>query len=673
MLKQYGVSARLWVVRLANVLFCVLVLNSMLHAQQLQWFNYQDNYPSKMATDAQGNVYVTGTDEYDNSGQNMNVFLRKYTASGELIWERKTSNLYCCNYSYSRAIVVDAQGDVYIAGNFQSRIQFDAILLESSYSDIFLAKYTSAGALLWATSLYSSTEFEGEEFVSDLKIDVQNNPVIIGTFQKEMRMGSTVIFPADDAPVTGMSSYILKASSGGLWQSLERLDVHLAYSLEIDAAGNYLIGGTHKSHTMPHYYTDPETGAPDTSYIEMFDIALAKYAPGGALLWKQQYGSPDLQDNLYEMKTDNAGNAYVTGYTVAPLGSDATANREVVFIRINGGGALQWTNAYTISGYTPGDSFVCTEVAVDNDQQPVFAGQFKGTVVLEGQTFTSVSSRDMIIARYDQNGDMISAFTASGTGDDVLSDMIVSADNSLYLTGFTYPFTGARMAAAASATPLHFISKYTLSAAPALAITGYTLINAGNGQPIKELADGDTINLATLRGKKINIRVNTDPPVVGSVKMILNGKARTDNTAPYSLKGDANGVYVAWTPAPGKYTLTSIAYSLINAGGTEGGSLAITFHVTARPIATPAATPLAEKLTVYPNPVLSAVTITLTRPLENNIGVQLLDFSGQVRHQGELRVGESAKDIDLSHLPKGVYFLKATSADEECVRRIIKE
>ncbi|MBT1695942.1 T9SS type A sorting domain-containing protein [Fulvivirgaceae bacterium PWU4] len=672
MIKQYGVSKRLSMARFTQVVLCVLALHANVCAQQLQWFNYQDNYPRNMATDAQGNVYVTGTDEYDNNNQNMNVFVRKYTASGTLVWERKSTTPFCCSFSDSRGIAVDAQGNVYIAGNFQSRIQFDTTLLESSYSDIFLAKYSSAGTLLWATSLYSSTEFEGDEFVSDLNIDLQNNPVLIGTFQKEMRMDSTAIFPAADAPVSGMSSYILKASARGSWLSLERLDIHLAYSLEIDASGDYVVGGTHKSHVMPHYYTDPETGESDTSYIEMYDIALAKYASGGSLLWNHRYGSADLQDHLYEMKIDSAGNAYVTGYDVPPLGPAAT--ERVVFTKINSSGTLQWTKAYQISGYTPGDSFICTEVAVDKDPHPVFGGQFKGTILLEGQAFTSVSSRDMIIARYDQNGNMISAFTASGTGDDVLSDMVVGSDNSLYLTGFTYPYSSARMGSVAAATtPLHFISKYALMTTPVQTVLGYTLIDAANGQPISELEEGDTISLATLHGKKINIRVNTDPPVVGSVMMMLNGKARTDNTAPYSVKGDLDGAYLPWTPAPRKYTLASTAYSAANAGGEEGGSRTITFYVAARPKPMPATIPLSEKFTMYPNPVLSDLTISVTRPLEKNIGIQIVDFSGQVRHQAELRAGESSKNIDLSKLPKGVYLLKMASGAERCTRRIIKE
>jgi hypothetical protein len=220
---------------------------------------------------------------------------------------------------------------------------------------------------------------------------------------------------------------------------------------------------------------------------------------------------------------------------------------------------------------------------------------------------------------------------------------------------------------------LYFISKYSLTAAPEQAILSYTLTDAISGQGIKELEEGDTINLAALRGRKINIQVNTDPPTVGSVKMSLNDKVRIDNTAPYTVKGSVNEAHVAWHPAPGKYTLTSTAYSSKNAGGMKGESLTITFHVVARSVSMPSVTTLDEKFTVHPNPVVSVVTVSGKEPVENNVLILVRDFTGRIRHQYELKAGETAKDIDLSRLPKGVYFLKITSAGEACVKRIIKQ
>ncbi|PSR54624.1 hypothetical protein AHMF7605_14465 [Adhaeribacter arboris] len=113
-------------------------------------------------------------------------------------------------------------------------------------------------------------------------------------------------------------------------------------------------------------------------------------------------------------------------------------------------------------------------------------------------------------------------------------------------------------------------------------IASFTLINADTEQGIQTIASGNTINLAALSTKNLNIRVNTSPATVGSVKMILSGaqsKTTTETGAPYALFGDVNSNYNAWVPAVGNYTLQAIPYSGANGGGTAGTAKTITFSV----------------------------------------------------------------------------------------------
>ncbi|WP_265991515.1 putative Ig domain-containing protein [Larkinella insperata] len=127
----------------------------------------------------------------------------------------------------------------------------------------------------------------------------------------------------------------------------------------------------------------------------------------------------------------------------------------------------------------------------------------------------------------------------------------------------------------------------TVSAAPApqQAVISFSLINATSDQEIRVLTPGEQINLATLASKSINIRANTNPVTVGSVRMVLGGKqnrTQTDNGAPYALFGDSNGNYNNWTPATGSYTLTGTPYTASGGGGTAGVPLSISFTVWPR-------------------------------------------------------------------------------------------
>jgi uncharacterized protein YaiE (UPF0345 family) len=121
-----------------------------------------------------------------------------------------------------------------------------------------------------------------------------------------------------------------------------------------------------------------------------------------------------------------------------------------------------------------------------------------------------------------------------------------------------------------------------VSTIPAEAITGFTLVNADNETVIQPLASGATLNLATLPTKNLNIVAITSPAIVGSVVFNLSGvlhAKRTESGAPYTLFGDANGNYAAWTPAVGSYTLKATPHSGSNGSGMAGTALTISFTV----------------------------------------------------------------------------------------------
>jgi len=115
-------------------------------------------------------------------------------------------------------------------------------------------------------------------------------------------------------------------------------------------------------------------------------------------------------------------------------------------------------------------------------------------------------------------------------------------------------------------------------------VTAFVLVNASNGTQISELVNGMVIDKSSI--VSFSIRTDMCDAPVGSVRFILNGSiVRTENYAPYSLKGDYNdgATYIPWNPAPGNYTLTGTPYSSFNGNGTTGVSLTVTFSVVATP------------------------------------------------------------------------------------------
>jgi CubicO group peptidase (beta-lactamase class C family) len=110
-------------------------------------------------------------------------------------------------------------------------------------------------------------------------------------------------------------------------------------------------------------------------------------------------------------------------------------------------------------------------------------------------------------------------------------------------------------------------------------VSSFTLVNADTDQDLGLLSNGATVDLAALPTRNLNVRANTSPATVGSVRFVLDGAAAVESAAPYALFGDSGGNYAPWTPAAGSHTLTATPYSGSGATGTAGTPLTVQFNV----------------------------------------------------------------------------------------------
>jgi hypothetical protein len=153
----------------------------------------------------------------------------------------------------------------------------------------------------------------------------------------------------------------------------------------------------------------------------------------------------------------------------------------------------------------------------------------------------------------------------------------------------------------------------TATATPVNRVTSFTLVNADTNADIRTLTNGETINLATLPTLNLNIRANTNPATVGSVRFDYNGTSsyRVENTIPYALASDnGSGDYSPWTPSVGQHTLSATTFSGINATGAASGTLTISFTVVNTPptaTRTPTAAPRPLYLSLVDGQTVGAV------------------------------------------------------------------
>jgi hypothetical protein len=215
----------------------------------------------------------------------------------------------------STAIGVDGSGNSYITGYFGGSTTLglgeanQTTLVSAGASDLFLAKYSPSGALIWAKRA-GGTGFE-EAFA--ITVDGSGNSYVTGYFEGAASFGpgeaNQTILPA---PAGGAGIFIAKYNSNGA----------LVWAKRAAGSGSGQGFGITVSKTENVYVTGSFTGSVSFGLGEAnqktltsdggFDLFIAKYDSNGALLWARRAGGTG-SDEAFASAVDDAGNVSVTG------------------------------------------------------------------------------------------------------------------------------------------------------------------------------------------------------------------------------------------------------------------------------------------------------------------------------------------------------------------------
>jgi hypothetical protein len=215
-----------------------------------------------------------------------------------------------------------------------------------------------------------------------------------------------------------------------------------------------------------------------------------------------------------------------------------------------------------------------------------------------------------------------------------------------------------------------------------LAVESFTLVDASTEQDLMPLEDGDTINLSALPTRFLSVRANASQTSGIDVVFELDGAknyTRRELGHPYALFGDEGGSYHAWTPAPGRYTLTATPYR--DATGARGKPLTISFTVVKGLTHTTASSLIAAGETVpaaYPNPTGDGrIMVVLPHPVEGNLQYSLVSPLGAEVGGGILRLPEPTKEVELDFSRRmqasGVYYLRLRGQGLQTVLKVVRQ
>jgi hypothetical protein len=388
---------------------------------------------NSVATDASGNVYVTG---YTSGGLDGNTltgtadfFIAKYDSRGikQSIRQQGVAGVD----SWSSTVATDASGNVYVAGTAYGGLDGNTLM---GTSDVFVIKYNSNGVKQYTRQLGVAGV---DTYGNSIAIDASGNVYVAG-----QTFGGL-----DGNTLKGSSDFfVTKFDSSGTKQYTRQLGVARAdtysYWVVTDVSGNVYVSGT-------------TTGGLDGNAIAgTSDFFVTKYNDSGVKQYTWQLGVAGADSYSNWVATDTSGNVYVAGTTTGSLdGSTLTGTSDFFVAKYNSNGVKQYLNQLGVVGV---DTFGYSG-AIDASGNVFVTGQTFGA--LDGNTLTGTS--DFFVTKYNSSGVKQYTRQLGVAGADTWANSVATdASGNVYLGGYT---TGGLDGNTLMGTGDFFVTKYNSS------------------------------------------------------------------------------------------------------------------------------------------------------------------------------------------------------------------
>lgn len=178
-------------------------------------FFSSNSYPY-ITTDSSGNVFLVVVRQIGFTSSPSTTYVAKYDSSGNIIWQRMSTNSWGHNSNLTRPIV-DSSGNLYTSSGFQN---------SGSFGNVVYKIDGSTGALIWARKLTDPTYGDIGLFPYQLALDSSGNLYVFGYLVK-----SSGIFTD--------SAAVYKLDTNG-----NRLDAKRLVFFSLASTSSYCTAGT---------------------------------------------------------------------------------------------------------------------------------------------------------------------------------------------------------------------------------------------------------------------------------------------------------------------------------------------------------------------------------------------------------------------------------------------
>ncbi len=214
----------------------------------------------------------------------------------------------------------------------------------------------------------------------------------------------------------------------------------ISWDVEFDSDGNIIVGSVSYTNSESIVRKIDRKGnllwSKSVAGKGIYDIAIdsggniygigrinnfvVKYDSNGNLLWNNLLGTAIADGGGAGIATDSANNFVVTSHN---------SNGDLVVEKYDSNGNLIWSKTYSGAGFDHGYS-----VDVDNSDNVYVTGYTRS--VLGGNS-------DVILLKYDSNGNLLWSRTFGGAKDDSANSVTTDNSGNIYVTGRTQSFTNS--------------------------------------------------------------------------------------------------------------------------------------------------------------------------------------------------------------------------------------
>jgi hypothetical protein len=375
-----------------------------------------------------------------NSFSAEDIFITKLDPVGNLLWAKQ---IVANGWDEAHDVATDAAGNVYVTGRFAhgTGVDFDpgpgVFLLTSSNATIesYILKLDPDGNFLWAQKIGGN----GGDYGFGIAIDGDGNILLGGAF-----LGTVDFDPGAGVfnltPAGGQSVYVLKLDANGnfIWAK-DLGSASFCYGLTVDNNNNVITCG---------YFSgvgdfDPGAAVFNLTAAANTDMFISKLDVNGNFVWAKRIGGP-VNDAAYgALATDATGNVFMATPFVGTLDVDpgpavfnltSSGSYDAMIVKLTAAGDFAWGKKWGASG---GDEAYALDT--DTDGNVYVAGHCSGTLDFDtgpAEFFLNGGGGDGCIVKYNNAGTFLTAVRTVGNGGSTILSLLITPANEILSTGY---------------------------------------------------------------------------------------------------------------------------------------------------------------------------------------------------------------------------------------------